>query len=231
MLKVISGYTANAPQGAGYPVPSVPQATGSLGDDQVQTIPPIEVGTRYNAFARLAGDKDAAAQVAQTVREVSGALERAHKLVGAMQEQVQILIKNYPPFPPGSEQRLQYLKSISTLRQQLEAMNIPPLESGVEPVFYPRASDLPELDPERATDGEIVVFGQRLDSLGQRIEGGLGQLEALVGDLPAWGQIGQTTFPKDDRQAARLSRETASELPRHAIPLLLRPDGLAQMGG
>lgn len=231
MVNTITGVSAQPLQGSGQVVQSAPSAPDTFVDDHRQTGPRLEVDTRHAAFARLAGSKDDAAQVAQTVREVTDALEHAQALVGAMREQVQILVKNYPPFPPGSEQRLQYLNSISALRQQLEAMNIPPLESGVEPVLYPREADLPELDPERATDVEIVQFGQSLDTLAQRIGIGLEQLQTLVRNLPDWGQAGLPQPPESDTQATTLSRETATQLPRYALPLMGGGEGLTQIGG
>lgn len=185
---------------------------------------------RHPAFANLVGNKDEAAQVAQTVREAAGALERAQGLVGSMREQVQILIKNYPPFPPGSEQRLQYLNSISTFRQQLEAMNIPPLEIGGEPDIYPRSSELPALDPARATDAEILDFEAKLERLAQRIERGLGELQTLIRGLTGWWQAGVQPAPASDEQAGTLSRETARLLPQSDIPLLGEREGIAQIG-
>lgn len=230
MVNVITGIAAESLPGLGRPALSPAAEQKALRDEVRSADARAEVDTRYTAFARLAGYKDEAAQVAQTVREVAGALERAREVVGAMREQVQVLVKNYPPFPPGSEQRLQYLNSISTLRQQLEAMNIPPLDSGEGPVIYPRTAELPALDPVRATDAEIVDFGARLDQLAQRIERGLGDLRSLIRDLPGWGQASLPSAPASDGQAGSLSRETARQLPQFDVPVLGEREGLAQIG-
>lgn len=230
MVNPITGIGAEALAGLGPMPASLPSAPGQLGDERLALRSGAEVDTRHGAFATRAANKDDAAQVAQTVREVAGALERAQEIVGAMREQVQVLIKNYPPFPPGSEQRLQYLNSISTLRQQLEAMNIPPLDSGEEPVIYPRTAELPALDPERATDAEILDFGARLDGLAQRIETGLGELQRLIRTLPGWGQASLPSAPASDMQASALSREMARVLPRLDAPLMGQREGLTEMG-
>lgn len=42
------------------------------------------------------------------------------------QKQMDEIVNSYPPFLRGSEQRQQYLMSISSIRQQIEAMTIPP---------------------------------------------------------------------------------------------------------
>jgi hypothetical protein len=58
-------------------------------------------------------------QVVQTSKAVEEQLESA-------KEKMNEIVDSYPPFLRGSEKRQQYLMSISSIRQQIEAMTIPP---------------------------------------------------------------------------------------------------------
>jgi len=59
------------------------------------------------------------------------------------QKQMNEIVNSYPPFLRGSEQRQQYLMSISSIRQQIEAMIIPPVKL-----------DNPALDAATSTEGK-----------------------------------------------------------------------------
>jgi hypothetical protein len=54
------------------------------------------------------------------------------------------IVKNYPPFPPGSEERVKILKSISSLRKEIDQLTIPPpddkaLKIVADPAVIPQA--------------------------------------------------------------------------------------------
>lgn len=195
-------------------------------------MPDTRVDTQHGAFAALAALKDKAGHFAQSVRQSDRALAQAQATVKAMRSQVQILVKQYPPFPPGSEQRLDYLKSISALRHQLEAMTIPPLEGRAEPVFYPRKSELPTLDPLAASDEDIAAFDRVLDALDRRIGGGVAELQReIAGMIDTVGQaFSPTTPPLDERQASSVSRAIAGQLAYHGSSILTSGEGIAQIG-
>jgi len=134
-----------------------------------------QVATRHVGFSALATAKDEATRAAQSIREVNQALGQVEVQMERLAQRVQV-VKNYPPFPPGNEQRLEYINSINGLRKQLEAMSVPPVQEGVVPVFYPRESDLPVLDPGSASDEDVAMFGARLDQAGAKLEAGFRKL-------------------------------------------------------
>jgi len=79
-------------------------------------------GVSASRLAALQSGKDATEVQVLAVR-TSKAVD---ELMGAAQQKMNEVTNSYPPFLRGSEQRQQYLMSISSIRQQIEAMTIPP---------------------------------------------------------------------------------------------------------
>ncbi len=207
------------PMGANAPV----EASRAGATDAL--IPP-----RQAVFAAMVASKDEALRVAQSVRQTVRALEEVQATVRAMQAAVQAVVKQYPPFPPGSEQRLQYLNSISALRQQLEAMTIPPPANRIEPVFYPRASDLPALDPNTAADADVGALGAALIGFEADIGAGLSGLRQQTGALANRLDPALPAPPAAEAQAVSLSRTLATQLPGQGALLVTGGDALARIG-
>lgn len=191
------------------------------------------VHTPNAAFSVLASIKDEAVHVAQAVREAARVLQEMDTTIRAMQERVMVLVKSYPPFPAGSEERLNYLRSIAALKQQLEAMSFPPEGEGHEPVLYPRELNLPDLYPEQASDEDFLRFSHRLDQLGQEVVAGLGQLRSMVQGLPSWGtQAGSAANANGDAgQAITLAQQTTRQLLQWPGTILPHDAPLALIGG
>lgn len=73
-------------------------------------------------LAALQSGKESSELQVLTVR-TSKAVEEQME---SAQEKMNEIVNSYPPFLRGSEKRQQYLMSISSIRQQIEAMTIPP---------------------------------------------------------------------------------------------------------
>lgn len=232
MVSEIKSVGAQPMPGMARAAPIVSAQVRTPPEIQSVDMPGAQVRTRHAAFAALASVKDEAAHVAVSVRHAGQALERAEATVHIMRDKVQqFLMKNFPPFPPGSEQRQDYLNSISALRRQIESMSIPPLEGKPEPVFYPREWDLPGLDPKTASDEDVRVFGRALDDMAQRINTGYSELEAIVGELPTWLPQELPPPPESDERALDASQAVAVQLPRFGASLLGGSEGLTQFMG
>lgn len=179
MINEISHVGLTPAQGSGrsIDVPALPPHSGreTSGDPVSATEQPL---TSHAGFAALASVKDAAGDLALSLRLGQQSLVQAAALVQEMRQDAQTILKNYPPFPPGNEQRMNYLNSIVGLRRQLEALTFPPVESAAEPVYYPRLSDLPALDVNTASDQELQVFAQALDRSQEKLTAGLAALRA-----------------------------------------------------
>lgn len=136
-------------------------------------------------FARLWQQKDAAISRLQAAAEAGDRLRQGQDIVAAMRRQIEAMVKNYPPFPPGSEERLQYLRSISALRQQLDALTVPP-RSEVAPVV----PEPPQQPPDTAPDAKWQAHAEALDAY----QAQLGNLAAdVLQRARMWPEIGRAT--------------------------------------
>src|SRR6185369_15549311 len=62
---------------------------------------------------------------AKIVRHTDAVLEKASNQVDLMKRPLEANIKNFPPFPPGSEQRADLLKSYISLRKEIDKLTVP----------------------------------------------------------------------------------------------------------
>jgi hypothetical protein len=85
----------------------------------VSTAPAKDTTSR---LAALQSRKDTSELQVLTVRTSKAVEEQMESAQDKMNE----IVDSYPPFLRGSEKRQQYLMSISSIRQQIESMTIPP---------------------------------------------------------------------------------------------------------
>jgi hypothetical protein len=81
---------------------------------------------------------------AQSIKAADKVMERIETYIDGMKAQLERIVKNYPPFPPGSEERVKILKSISSLRKEIDQLTIPPpddkaLKIVANPAVIPQA--------------------------------------------------------------------------------------------
>ena len=179
-------------------------------------------------FSVLAGAKDEAAQLARSVRDASQALDRVGAVLKEMHRSV-AMVKNFPPFPPGSEQRVQFIQGLNGLRKVLDALTVPPVDKGMELVFYPRESEFPDLDPRSASDAEVAVFGRAAEVAMSKLNASYSELQAQVEALPRInGDLPIPTVGEDS--AEQVSQLAAGQMVQQGSPLLANADVLTQLG-
>lgn len=215
------GLPAEKPVVAKSPPP--PQAQPALGESNVQ------INTAKGSFPALSDSKEAAAQVAQSVRSADKALDKADALLADMKTQVG-LVKNYPPFPAGNEDRVKYLNSIDGLRQQLQSLVIPPVKDGNAPVFYPQEEKFPPLDPKLPSDAAVLAFGEAVKAVKENLDAGRTALQTQAAQLSAGSGI-QLPHPPTESQAQELSDKAAVQLAGTKQSLVGSTDVLAQLRG
>ena len=140
---------------------------GHFGVDKLETI-----HSRFNSVAR-------------TIRVADENMGKIENYIDRMKTELQRIVKNYPPFPPGSEERVKRLKSIAAFRRLIDQLTIPPpkeLAVKIMPehdvvsktnysqkVFsesdlhqtIPEGLDIPQL-PEGADDEALHAFIEKL---------------------------------------------------------------------
>lgn len=115
-------------------------------------------------FARLQQSKEAMQQQAVLAREHIARADAIQRLMREMRDNLNAIIKNYPPFPQGSEERERLLNLVAGLRKQIEAVTVPPRESVVPPaVRLPTSMEwLPPPLDGTSSDADIAMAVQAL---------------------------------------------------------------------
>lgn len=107
---------------------------------------------KNNASVKKLRDiNDTLSLVAENIRVADSTMETIGKYIGQMKADLEAIIKNYPPYPPGDPERVKYLRSFAALRDQIDRMTIPPRDEGARKIM----SD-PATNPD-AGDWEVVI--------------------------------------------------------------------------
>lgn len=83
---------------------------------------------RIGRFDRNASRITKQNQVALTVRAAQSTMQQIGMRINQMEDTLGELVKQYPPYPPGSEERIALLRKVSTFRKQIEELTFPPLK-------------------------------------------------------------------------------------------------------
>lgn len=156
--------------------PAVSQTPAPAGHEQPPNPVPAasvvrQAKTELSSFAVLWQAKDQALGRVQDIAAQRRVLARAGEITAGIERQIEALVKNYPPFPPGSEERLSYLRSISSLRQQLDALTLPPATDA--PIPPP-----PPMPSEAASDAQWQEHAKALADY----RGEIGRVQAALGE-------------------------------------------------
>ncbi len=82
-------------------------------------------------FQRLAALHDRSNAVAATIRTMDQAMKAVGTTIHAMKKELEVVTKSYPPFPPGSEERVRRLRGYAALRVMIDRLTVPPeVEAG-----------------------------------------------------------------------------------------------------
>jgi len=72
-------------------------------------------------------DKNSASnKIAKNLRHVNDSMLTLEKQIDNLSEKALAIGKNYPPFPPGREDRVKFLKMVSAFKKQIDLLTIPP---------------------------------------------------------------------------------------------------------
>ena len=80
------------------------------------------LGQSLSTYGALNAGKEKINQLASDIR----GLGEAKALVSHVQANLDLVVKNFPPFPPGSLEREQFLNSVAGIRSIIEQLTFPP---------------------------------------------------------------------------------------------------------
>lgn len=141
----------------------------------------VSIEEGRNSPGRIQAQKMAQEDVAGRIRQSDAALDAVEDKIDKMDEALTGIVKHYPPFPPGSDERINRLENFSSFRKMIERLSFPPdpfsestndtrieeTESTVPQFSFPKMEDLgiPDLSagPSEATDEEIETALESLE--------------------------------------------------------------------
>lgn len=82
-------------------------------------------------IASLQEAKKSLNDTAKGIRIADQSMQQMNEYVERMKANLNAIIKQYPPFPPGSEERVSYLRSFNAFRRQIDQLSLVPEEKGL----------------------------------------------------------------------------------------------------
>lgn len=187
----------------------------------------VSINSSSESVANLADRKEDAIRSAQSARDTGKSLDRAEELLDDMAALVGA-VKNYPPFPAGNEERVQYINSIDGLRKELQSLTFPPVAPEYEPVFYPQEDKFPPLDAQVPSDAAVLAFGDAVKVVRNEVDTAR---EALEQQLQRTAENASAGLPRPpaEQQAQEISAAVAGQINGKSLPLVGASDVLAQL--
>jgi hypothetical protein len=217
------GLAPSAGQDVGLAVPAV--SGQGKGVPEKQEI--VSINSSAESFAALTDRKESSVRVAQSARDANKSLDQAEDLLKDMASLVGA-VKNYPPFPAGNEDRMQYINSIDGLRKEMQSLVVPPVTPDYEPVFYPRESEFPSLDAQVPSDAAVLAFGEAVQAVRNDVNTAREALEAQMRRSAENAGAGLPR-PPEEQQAGEMSVVVAGQLNGKAQPIVGASDVFAQL--
>ncbi|MCX6139005.1 MAG: hypothetical protein NTV54_16115 [Ignavibacteriales bacterium] len=84
------------------------------------------VSKRDAKYNELTSVKESLGEVAASIHEADSTMGVINGVMDQMKSTLQQITKSFPPYPPGSEERIKLLKTFAAFRQQIEDLTFPP---------------------------------------------------------------------------------------------------------
>jgi len=217
------GLASSAGPDVGQAVPAVGGQGSGLPEEQDV----VSISSSAESFAALTERKEISVRAAQSARDANKSLDQAEDLLNDMASLVGA-VKNYPPFPAGNEDRMQYINSIDGLRKEMQSLVVPPVTPDYEPVFYPRESEFPPLDAQVPSDAAVLAFGEAVQAVRNDVDTAREALEAQM-QRSATNASAGLPRPPEEQQAQKISVAVAGQLNGKSLPIAGASDIFAQL--
>jgi hypothetical protein len=151
--------------------------------------------------------------IAQSIRFVDRTAERIETFIDEMKARLKTIRKQYPPFPPGSEERERLLRSFNAFRKQIDQLTIPPREEFMKMVMAD-----PGVVPESRDWGVVKDNGQSGTIHGQQVHTGSRGLN--IPEIPEGATDDEVVaFLKDLDVFSEIVRQRRSDLAEDAMSI------------
>ena len=95
----------------------------------------VKINVSLFEFAIPQSARSAVNMVAASVRRANRAMLEIEKQIDRMKDRLIKHIKNFPPFLPGSEERVKLMKRFSMFRRQIDQLTFPPDDPGAAQIM------------------------------------------------------------------------------------------------
>jgi hypothetical protein len=92
--------------------------------------------------------------VVKSIRIADKAMSEIETNIEQMESEVEMFLKQYPPYPPGSEDRVNYLSRFAMLRKQIDQLTFPP-DTGAQNIIGRSHSD-------HSSNWDIEIGGKQI---------------------------------------------------------------------
>ncbi len=109
---------------------------------------------KHSKWSELQKINDSLNEVAQKKRTDDKILNRVEDYIDRMKAELERILKNFPPFPPGSEDRISLLRGYVGFRKLIDQLTIPPPEESSVGAEAPRVLSSVDSVPSANQPGE-----------------------------------------------------------------------------
>lgn len=170
--------------------------------------------------------------IVQRIRLADRTTATIETFIDRMKARLKTILKQYPPFPPGSEERVRLLRSFNAFRKQIDQLTIPPREDfvkmverntkafadsggyGVSELVHTeevhrstKRFNIPEIR-EDASDHEVLVVLENLDAFSEIVRQRQAELKedtaTIIGELLEGGQVEDRTETNFEQRSLKL---------------------------
>lgn len=86
------------------------------------------IKSSQSEFVELQRINDSVNELAKIRKEFETRFEKVDSYLEQMKEQLERILKQFPPFPPGSEDRVKALRAFTFFRKMIDQLTLPPRE-------------------------------------------------------------------------------------------------------
>lgn len=97
---------------------AVASGPGSSGQEFI-----VSLSNEAVDVANIQEAKNSRNDTAKSIRLTDQSIQQINEYVEKMRANLNAIIKQYPPFPPGSEERVSYLRSFNAFRRQIDQLS------------------------------------------------------------------------------------------------------------
>lgn len=131
--------------------------------------------------------QDQSIAAGKLIKQTDQVLASQQEKLGKMNEHLQGVLKQFPPYGVEDPQRVAYLKSFSGLRQEIESLQFPRdthaesgLPSGTAMPSTNAVTNLPQLDNTKVSDKQVADAAQHVQNAMTQVAGQRSELTQSV---------------------------------------------------